>query len=339
MQTEVGAFLRRVPAAEEDGGRIGDVCGKGVEAAALTGLTRHTLRATALKESSPARVLSDLNEVLLREDGDRYCTAALGRVELHDRGANVTMACGGHPLPLVLRAGGRVERLGVPGSLIGVFEDVAIDDRDTELGPGDALILYTDGVLDPRRSAAIDEEDLEALLETCTGFDALQIADLLGDAVAGTRGEAPDDTALLVVRAVPDPGFVRSDSGNPPWKGPLDERSPSRTEPTRPRKALDVLRRRTTEPAPEPHPEPRRNRTPNRTGTRTAAAHAASSHRSPARRRRAGRSAGCGAAIRAPVAAMFLLAIGVWCVGLGERMQGMPRGWVQLEGRPRQVER
>ena len=182
---------------------IGDVCGKGVEAAALTGLARHTLKAATLRETSPSAILADLNEVLLHEDGQRFCTVVLGRFEPRGGGAVLTVASGGHPLPVVLRADGRVEQVGAPGTLIGVFERVDLHDRTTELEPGDTLVLYTDGLIDARQADAMDEAALRSLIETCSGLDAQQMADRLGDKVVDPRGEAPDDSAVLVLRVRP----------------------------------------------------------------------------------------------------------------------------------------
>lgn len=205
MQTEVGGDFYDV--FDATGGAwglaIGDVCGKGVEAAALTGLARHTLRTATMRESSPRVALSDLNGVLLREDGDRFCTVALGRLERHDAGARLTVSCGGHPMPLVLRRDGRVESVGAPGALLGVFEEVALEDRTAELAPGDTVVFFTDGIVDPRHVDPLDEAALRSLLETCRDFDAQQTVDHLGDAIADPRGEAPDDVALLVLRVSP----------------------------------------------------------------------------------------------------------------------------------------
>lgn len=182
---------------------IGDVCGKGVDAAALTGLARHVLRAAAVRETAPSAVLGDLNEVLRREDGDRFCTVALGRLEPRQSGATLTVACGGHPLPLVLRRGGSVEPVGTPGTLMGVFEDVEVQDRTVELRGGDAVVFYTDGLIDPRLTEPIDETALHALLGTCRDFDAMQITECFRNAVADPAGEAPDDVAILVLRVAP----------------------------------------------------------------------------------------------------------------------------------------
>ena len=104
----------------ESGGRgwtvvIGDVCGKGPDAAAVTALARYTLRAAAMRERLPSRSLALLNEALLRQRGDRrFCTVAYAYLETLDSGARVGFASGGHPLPLVLRA--RRQRRGRRGA-------------------------------------------------------------------------------------------------------------------------------------------------------------------------------------------------------------------------------
>ncbi|MFB3739944.1 MAG: SpoIIE family protein phosphatase, partial [Candidatus Velamenicoccus archaeovorus] len=161
---------------------MGDVCGKGVEAAALTGLARHTLRSAAMRLPGPVPALEELNEVLRREDGERFCTVAFGRLERDGGAVTLAVACGGHPLPLVLRRDGAVGPAGEPGSLIGVFEDVELRERRVRLGPGDAIVFYTDGLIDTRLAEPIDEAALRALLQTCTGFTAQQIADCFRDA-------------------------------------------------------------------------------------------------------------------------------------------------------------
>jgi serine phosphatase RsbU (regulator of sigma subunit) len=122
---------------------------------------------------------------------------------MRDGGAILTLSSGGHPLPIVLRADGRVEQVGVPGSLVGVFEEVDVHDQETELRVGDTLVLYTDGLVDARQDDAMDDAALWALIESCSGFDAQQTADRLGDEVADPRGEAPDDSAVLVLRVRP----------------------------------------------------------------------------------------------------------------------------------------
>ncbi len=130
---------------------MGDVCGKGPDAAAVTALARYTLRAAAMRERVPSRSLRILNEALLRQRDDRrFCTVAYAYLETLGVGARVGLATGGHPLPLHLHADGRVEPVGAPGTLLGVVPDPDLEDRAVVLEPGDALIFYTDGVIEGR---------------------------------------------------------------------------------------------------------------------------------------------------------------------------------------------
>jgi len=182
---------------------IGDVCGKGVEAAAMTGVARHAIRAAAVHQVSPSAVLADLNEVLRREEGEGFCTVAMGRLESHDDGATLTLSSGGHPLPIVLRSDGSVETVGSPGTLVGVFEEVQLEDRTVGLQRGDTVVFYTDGLIDVRRREPIDDVALDVLLATCRDLDAMATIDCFRDAVADPEGESPDDIAILAVRIVP----------------------------------------------------------------------------------------------------------------------------------------
>ena len=130
---------------------MGDVCGKGPDAAAVTALARYTLRAAAMRERLPSRSLGMLNEALLRQRDDRrFCTVAYALPGAVDEGARVGCASGGHPLPLLLRADGSVEAVGAPGTLLGVLPDPNFEDRSADARPGDALVFYTDGVIEGR---------------------------------------------------------------------------------------------------------------------------------------------------------------------------------------------
>ncbi len=182
---------------------IGDVCGKGVEAAAMTGIARHAIRAAAVHQVRPSSVLADLNEVLRREEGEGFCTVAMGRLESHDGGATLTISSGGHPLPVVLRRDGSVETVGSPGTLVGIFEDVELHDRTVGLQRGDTVLFYTDGLIDARRSEPIDDAALDALIATCRDLDAMGTIDCFRYAVADPEGESPDDIAILALRIVP----------------------------------------------------------------------------------------------------------------------------------------
>jgi PAS domain S-box-containing protein len=177
---------------------MGDVCGKGVEAAALTGLARHTVRAAALRRSGPRVVLDDLNEALRREGGDRFCTVVYSRLERGDGGIRMITSCGGHPLPVLIRAEGTVEPIAEPGTLIGIFEDLQLSQRVVELHPGDAVLFFTDGLIDPRVAVPMDEPAVHELLGACAGLSAQQIVDRFKDAME--QAEALDDLALLALR-------------------------------------------------------------------------------------------------------------------------------------------
>ncbi len=197
---------------------IGDVCGKGPEAASVTALARHTLRAAAVYERRPSAVLGLLHRALreARDDG-RFCTVAYGELHPADGGgARMQLACGGHPLPLVLRASGAVEPVGKLGTLLGADVEPVLSDVEVELAEGDLLVLYTDGVTEVRagRKELFGHDDLAALLGDCRGLAADAVAQRVQDAVLDAAGGRPrDDIAILVVGprprpAAPDPGRI-----------------------------------------------------------------------------------------------------------------------------------
>jgi PAS domain S-box-containing protein len=182
---------------------MGDVCGKGPDAAAVTALARYTLRAAAMRERLPSRSLRLLNEALLRQRDDRrFCTVAYAYLEAHDGGIRIGVASGGHPLPMLLRADGTVEPVGEPGTLLGVLPDPNLEDRSLVLSPGDALVFYTDGVIESRGlDVLFDEDRLRELLAECAGRGADAIAARVEDAaVAAKNGSPRDDIAVLVLR-------------------------------------------------------------------------------------------------------------------------------------------
>jgi serine phosphatase RsbU (regulator of sigma subunit) len=182
---------------------IGDVCGKGPEAAAVTGLARHTVRAAALHAESPAEVLARLNESVFAEyDGSTFCTVAYGRIEPDSGRRRLRLVSGGHPLPLLLRADGSVEPIGSFGTLVGIFADPGFEDSDVPLEPGDAVLLYTDGLAEGLAGhLGPGEQRLLGLLAECAGCGAEEIAVRIEEAVTDA-GEAADrdDIAFLVAR-------------------------------------------------------------------------------------------------------------------------------------------
>jgi PAS domain S-box-containing protein len=183
---------------------IGDVCGKGAEAATLTALARYTLRAAAQHTRRPRAVLRELNEALLRQRLDyRFCTVLYVSITPRDGRADACVATGGHPLPLVLRADGRVETAGTAGTLLGIVDDPDVTEEAIELAAGDALVLFTDGVSEATHADRLaGPTRLAAVLAGCAGAGAAAIAEAVEhDAVTAQGGLARDDVAVLVVRA------------------------------------------------------------------------------------------------------------------------------------------
>jgi serine phosphatase RsbU (regulator of sigma subunit) len=181
------------------------VCGKGPKAAALMGAARHTIRTAAIRERRPSDVLSTLNTALHQRLADQwFCTVAYVRVRRAADGARLTICSGGHPLPLVVRADGRVEVAGRPGTLLGVFPDIELWDTAVDLRPGDTLVLYTDGVTDEQRDGEeFGVERLTDVLRATAGAPPDEVARAIEDAVVAFRPEAPsDDLAVLVAKVV-----------------------------------------------------------------------------------------------------------------------------------------
>jgi len=187
---------------------IGDVSGKGPAAASLTGLARHTLYATAMTEKRPMQSLARLNEVMLRRLREpAFCTVVYSRVCPGPDSTLVTLAGGGHPHPLILRADGTVERVELTGTLVGIVEDARFDERDVRLAPGDLLLLYTDGAVELRRSdLEFGERELAQALREHAGRPAEEVVQAVADRIEEARdGSARDDVALLALRMTPDP--------------------------------------------------------------------------------------------------------------------------------------
>jgi GAF domain-containing protein len=183
---------------------IGDVCGKGPEAAAITALARYTLRATAMNDDVPSRILATLNEAMLRQRSDRrFSTVLYACLDRRAGGTSLRFASGGHPLPLLLRGGSAME-VGTPGTLLGIVADPELTDAEVVLRPGDAVVLYTDGVTDAGAPERIHEPDELAAALGARSYDTadsiaerlLQFALGSGNGAAGPR----DDIAILVIK-------------------------------------------------------------------------------------------------------------------------------------------
>jgi sigma-B regulation protein RsbU (phosphoserine phosphatase) len=185
---------------------LGDVSGKGVDAAVVTSLIRYTARGIAARVADPSEVLRELNEVLLAHDTDRFCTLALLRLAPREPGWQVAASFGGHAPALVRRPDGSVSALGSSGSLVGVFDDVAFTTSRLVLAPGDTLVLHTDGVTDAANEGGHFGEERTLARVAALGPDPVSLTrDLVAEVVAFQHGLPRDDIAVLAVTVPSEP--------------------------------------------------------------------------------------------------------------------------------------
>jgi serine phosphatase RsbU (regulator of sigma subunit) len=129
---------------------------------------------------------------------------AYSRLRTRPDGARLTVCCGGHPLPIVIRANGTLEDAGSPGTLLGLFPDPVLSDRALDLRPGDAIVTFTDGLTEITGSSLEGERRLREVVASCAGLSAEAIAERLErDVVRAGRRRTRDDMAVLVVRVAP----------------------------------------------------------------------------------------------------------------------------------------
>ena len=201
-----GDFYDVFPAGDGWAIAIGDVCGKGQDAAAMTAAARHSIRAFAHGRDDPADVLSAANEVLLAgEYGERFVTAALAFLRPSGRRVQVRLGGCGHPGPAVVRADGRVEILEIDGLPLGLFSETQASRMELELHPGDLLFFYTDGVTEARSADLTFFEDrLADELAAVAGRSAAETVRAVQQLVTTfSRGELRDDVTILAVRIEP----------------------------------------------------------------------------------------------------------------------------------------
>ena len=187
---------------------IGDVCGTGPEAAAVTGLARHALRLLAREGFGGPAVLERLNAAILDEGArSRFLTLLYGELWPQEDGSAVLkVVCAGHPLPLRLRQDGSVEPAAEPQPLLGVMDDLELYEQMVTLDPGDVLLCVTDGVTERREGTRmLGDDGLVDVLTGCTGLTAGAVASRVLRAVERFAAEpASDDMAILAMR-VPEP--------------------------------------------------------------------------------------------------------------------------------------
>jgi serine phosphatase RsbU (regulator of sigma subunit)/anti-sigma regulatory factor (Ser/Thr protein kinase) len=188
---------------------IGDVCGKGPEAAAVTGLTRHALRILAREGHDVPTVLERLNALIVDEGSRaRFITLIHGELvpaPASGEAAAVSLVCAGHPPPLVLRSGGGVEAVADPQPLLGVLDGVTFEQNTFRLSPGDVLLCVTDGVTERRSGDRLldDDDGLRNLLGDCPDLNAGSVVARIQRTVREFGSDPPtDDLALLVFRGL-----------------------------------------------------------------------------------------------------------------------------------------
>jgi phosphoserine phosphatase RsbU/P len=184
---------------------IGDVCGNGAGAAVVTSLARYTLRAAAVHDPDPVAVLTELNAALHRERLDpahRFCSVVFGVLTPGADGCGVVLAAGGHPPPVVIRSDGTAEYgYDVGGQVVGLLPEATFVATALHLGPGDTLLLYTDGLSEARvdRDTRFDEDDLLEFLASQAPASASHAVAAVRGLLDGFGPALDDDTALLVV--------------------------------------------------------------------------------------------------------------------------------------------
>jgi serine phosphatase RsbU (regulator of sigma subunit) len=182
---------------------LGDVCGKGPEAAAMTSLARYTMRATAMLHMQPDAILAHLNEALLihSDATTRTCTAVYGQIDTTREVAVVTLVVAGHPPPLIVRAGGAVEITQALGTILGAVEDPSFVTCQVSLAADDAIVLCSDGIYDVKLDGLrVDEQHVAELLAAGAQAGAQELVDRIVEALRDVERPLCDDVAIMALR-------------------------------------------------------------------------------------------------------------------------------------------
>ncbi|MGW5399371.1 PP2C family protein-serine/threonine phosphatase [Streptomyces sp. NPDC003952] len=204
-----GDFYDVHPASAEGDGSLvvlGDVCGKGLEAAVMTGKIRNTLHALLPIAQDHQRILSLLNTSLLNSHNTRFATLVLASAQRDGNTVRLRLTSAGHPAPLILRSDGRVEEAATKGTLVGALPRVSAETVHVTLEPGETCVLYTDGITEarggPMGGTQFGEERLFRALEDCAGMPGEAVVErvqMLASQWVGTGGH--DDMAVVVISA------------------------------------------------------------------------------------------------------------------------------------------
>ncbi|SEH51476.1 Serine phosphatase RsbU, regulator of sigma subunit [Mycolicibacterium rutilum] len=204
-----GDFYDVHPAATPDGETLvvlGDVCGKGLEAAVLTGKIRNTLQALAPLADQHESVLRLLNSALLSPDNSRFATVVLASISRRDGQVALRLTCAGHPAPLIVRTDGTVEEADTRGMLVGALPQFRARSFETTLAPGETCLLYTDGLTEarggPLGAEVFGDERLEAAMAQCAGLPAEAVVErMMMLASEWVTDREHDDMAVVAITA------------------------------------------------------------------------------------------------------------------------------------------
>jgi PAS domain S-box-containing protein len=219
-RTEVGGDFYDVFGVDDQGHNfavvIGDVCGTGPGAAALTGLARHSIRASAWHGDHPVDVLASLDRAVKRSGADTFLTALYSEIRRSGDGLELTIAAGGHPLPVLVNAQG-AQTIGHPGSLLGAVDSPAWSATSVRLGPDDVVVFYTDGATDLRRPHGLSATQFADLARDAVGRHdtAEAIADTIHQRLEAIVSfeHRDDDIALLILRVASAPSSLEDGEG------------------------------------------------------------------------------------------------------------------------------